>query len=85
MSNYISVCKNVIMSNNKRKWVDPEPSIRVASSRSGKAQTRGFIVAIKDKEGNVVAKIITTKDGNPILKCGAKVAIMTEYDVEVIE
>lgn len=81
--NYISVCKNVIQSNNKRGWCDPDPAIRVARTKTGKASSRGFTVAIKDGAGNVVARIRTTRDGRPIIKAGAKVVIETKYDVEV--
>lgn len=81
--NYISVCKNVIQSNNKRGWNNPDPAIRVSRTKSGKAIARGFNVAIKDEQGNTVARIITTRDGRPLIKAGAKVIIETKYDVEV--
>jgi hypothetical protein len=81
--NYISVCKNVIASNNKRKWIDPSPAIRVSDTPSGKVTKRAHTLSIKDKDGNTVARIISTKDGNPVIKCGAKVAIITEYPTEV--
>lgn len=82
---YISVCKQVIAQNNKRDWVEPSPAIRVSNTPSGKVTQRGHTVAIKDSEGNVVAKIVSTTDGKPVIKCGAKVAIITEYETEVIE
>jgi hypothetical protein len=85
MSNYISVCKNVIASNNKRGWVDADPSIRVSNSPSGKVTKRAHTLAIKDKDGNIVARIVSTQDGSPVIKCGAKVAIITEYDTEIVE
>lgn len=80
---FISVCKNIIQQNNKRKWEDPEPPIRVANTKSGKATFRCFEVDIVDGDGNVVASILTTKDGKPILNCGAKVAITTIYPVRI--
>jgi len=83
--NYISVCKNVIGSNNKRNWIDPDPSIRVSNTPSGKVQKRAHKLAIKDAEGNTVATILSTTDGKPVIKCGAKVAIITEYEIEIIE
>lgn len=83
--NYISVCKNIIQSNNKRGWNEPDPAIRVSKTKSGKAIARGFTVGIKDADGNIVATIRTTKDGNPIIKAGAKVVIETVYDVQVVE
>lgn len=81
---HVSVCKNVIAANNKRGWVDPDPAIRISNTKSGKAIARGHTVAIKDKAGNIVARIITTQDGTPVIKCGAKVGIVTEYPVEVL-
>lgn len=83
--NFISVCKNVIASNNKRKWVDPEPAIRVSGSPSGAVISRAHTLLIKDREGNVVARIVSSQDGKPVIKCGAKVAIITEYDTEIEE
>ncbi|QIG65845.1 hypothetical protein phiOC_p180 [Ochrobactrum phage vB_OspM_OC] len=85
MSNYISVCKNVIASNNKKGWVNPDPAIRVSKAPSGKVTKRAHKLAIKDKDGNTVAVIVSTTDGSPVVKCGAKVAIVTEYETEIIE
>lgn len=83
--NFISVCKNVIASNNKRGWKNPDPSIRVSKTKSGKVTNRAHTLAIKDKDGNIVATIVSSQDGLPVIKCGAKVAIITKYDTEVIE
>ena len=83
--NYISVCKNVIGSNNKRGWVNPDPAIRVSNTPSGKATKRAHTLLIKDKDGNEVARIVSSQDGKPVLKCGAKVAIFTHYETEVVE
>ena len=83
LKNYISVCKNVIMSNNKKGWCDPEPAIRVSRTPAGKVVARAHTIHILDKEGNRVASMISTKDGEPVIKCGAKVALVTEYPVEV--
>ena len=79
--NFITVCKNVIMSNNKKNWVNPEPAIRVAKTQTGKAVGRNHSVGIVDSNGNIVAIVATTKDGKPLMKCGAKVAIITKFDV----
>ena len=81
----ITVCKNVIMANNKRGWVDPEPAIRVAGTPGGKVLGRGHTVHIKDRAGQVVATIVSSKDGKPVVKCGAKVAIFTSWPVEIGE
>lgn len=78
--NYVSVCKNVIMSNNKKGWIDPEPTIRVSRTPSGKVTNRAHEIGIVDGEGNIVARMLATKDGNPVIKCGAKVALITEYE-----
>lgn len=76
----VSVCKNVIGSNNKRGWNDPAPAIRVSRAKHGKVVTRAHELGILDSEGNIVAKVVSTKDGQPVIGCGAKVAIITEYD-----
>lgn len=82
---FISVCKNVIASNNKRGWEDPSPAVRVANTPSGKVTSRAHTLAIKDSFGNIVARVISSQDGRPVISCGAKVAIVAEYDTEVLE
>lgn len=79
--NYLSVCKNVIAANNKIGWVDPAPTIRVSRTPSGKVIERAHEVGIVDAEGNIVARLVATQDGRPVIKCGAKVALITEHDV----
>lgn len=79
--NYVSVCKNQIASNNKKGWIDPEPTIRVSNTPSGKVTKRAHKIGIVDAEGNIVARMVATEDGDPVIKCGAKVALITEYDV----
>ena len=81
MGQCISVCKNVIASNNRREWVDSLPPIRVSSSKAGKVIERGHTVGIVDKDGNIVATIVSSTDGKPVISCGAKVGIFTEYDI----
>lgn len=83
--NYISVCKNVIASNNKKHWINADPAIRISRSPSGKVTKRAHSLLIKDKDGEVVAKIVSSQDGSPVIKCGAKVAIITEYETEILE
>lgn len=82
---FVSVCKNVIAGNNKKGWVDADPAIRVSNSPSGKVTQRAHTLAIKDADGNVVARIVSSQDGNPVISCGAKVAIITEYPTEIEE
>lgn len=84
MAEYISVCKNVIASNNKKGWVDPKPAIRVGKTSRGAATKRAHILDIKDANGNSVATIFSSMDGNPVLKCGAKVAIVAYHETEVL-
>lgn len=78
---YVSVCKQVIASNNKTNWEDPKPTIRVSNTPSGKVVLREHGVAIVDAQGNTVARLVATQDGKPVISCGAKVALITEYDV----
>tara|TARA_Y100001951_G_scaffold104787_1_gene117837 strand:- start:47121 stop:47381 length:261 start_codon:yes stop_codon:yes gene_type:complete len=85
MKHWISVCKNVIASNNKRGWKDPQPSIRVATAKYGKVVTRSNRVGITDKDGNVVAEIVATTDGEPVIGCGAKVGLITEFETVDLE
>lgn len=82
---FISVCRQVLAKNNKGGWVDPKPAIRVSATASGKVTDRAHRISIKDKDGNVVATVLSTTDGQPVIKCGAKVAIVTTYPVEVIQ
>lgn len=82
---YISVCRNVIASNNKRDWSNPDPAIRVSNTPSGKAVKRAHRLAIKDRDGNIVATVLSSTDGNPVLKCGAKVAIVANHETEILE
>lgn len=67
------------MANNKNNWSCPKPAIRVSKSVWGKADQRGFEVQILDKNGEVAATVLSSEDGKPILKCGAKVAIKAPY------
>ena len=71
--NYISVCKQVIAQNNKANWEKPKPAIRVSNTPSGKVVRRAHQLAIYDKDGNEVARVVSTTDGKPVIKCGAKV------------
>ena len=80
---YVSVCKNVIASNNKKNWEDPQPAVRVSKTPSGKVQQRAHVLNILDKDGNVVAEVVSSTDGKPVISCGAKVAIITKYDTEI--
>lgn len=78
---YLTVCKNKIAQNNKKDWIAPEPVIRVSKSPSGKVVMRSNRVGIVDRTGALVAELIATEDGKPIISCGAKVALVTKYDV----
>lgn len=78
---FVSVCKNIIARNNRRDWRDPEPTIRVSEAPSGRVTQREHAVGIVDADGNVVARLVATTDGKPVIKCGAKVALITEHPV----
>lgn len=78
---YVCVCKNKIATNNKKKWIDPDPTIRVSKTPCGKVTSRSHEIGVLDKDGNVVARLVATTDGEPVISCGAKVALITEYDV----
>jgi hypothetical protein len=79
----ISVCGNVLRSNNKRGWVNPDPAIRVGKTKSSSGENvkRFHSVGIVDKDGVLVAEIVSTIDGKPVIKSGAKVGVFTKYDV----
>jgi len=82
---YVSVCKNVIQRNNKikREGLDEalSPPIRIQNGKWGDKTTCTEAV-FKDAAGNIVGRIFYETD--PILKCGAKVAIEFYGDVEVV-
>lgn len=82
---YVSVCKNVIAQNNKNNWQCPLPAIRVSRTKAGKATQRAHTLAIVDKDGNEVARIISSQDGKPVIRAGAKVVIQTSYPTVVVE
>lgn len=79
----ISVCKQIIAQNNKSGWINPKPAIRVSNTPHGKVTHRAHELSIFDKNGNEVAVVLSSTDGNPVIGCGAKVAISTKYDVKV--
>lgn len=81
----ITVCKNTIAANNKRGWKNPMPAIRVGRTKGGEAIAHAHEVHITDREGNIVASVISTTDGQQVVRCGAKVAIVTEYPVLIGE
>lgn len=81
----ITICKNIIASNNKRGWKDPAPAIRIGRTLGGVAVDHAHEVAITDKAGNVVALIKSTTDGQPVVKCGAKVAITTMFPIRKLK
>lgn len=82
---FISICKNVIASNNKRNWVNPQPAIRVSNTKAGKVVNRSNHIGIVDENGNIVAEIISTTDGKPVISCGAKVGLVTKYETVDLE
>lgn len=84
--NYVCVCKNSIQANNKKKWEgELEPTIRVSRTPSGKVTCRSNRVGIVDSLGNVVATLESSSDGKPLISAGAKVALITEFDIINLE
>lgn len=77
MKTIIHVNQHNIKSNARNEEKKP-----VLSCKTYKSNTYANEVEIKDKAGNVIAKIVYSPD-KP-LKCGAKVWIETENKVEVI-
>jgi hypothetical protein len=73
---YISINKHRIACNNKNNWVNPLPCIRVSKTKSSKGEYC-FYAGIQDEEGNIVAEVIQSNDGAPLLNCGAKIVIKT--------
>lgn len=87
MTKFISVCKNVIMANNKtiREKLDRiiHPPIRIQTGKSGEKVTCNTAL-LKDSNGEVIGKIWYQPDG-AIIKAGAKVVIEYYGDIEVVE
>jgi len=82
---FVSVCKNVIAANNKHQWRDPDPTIRISNTPSGKVVARAHEIGIVDASGNIVARLLATKDGKPVIKCGAKIALVTDFPIVRID
>ncbi len=84
---YISVCKNVIQTNNKtiREGLDRElaPPIRIQNGKSGDKVTCNHAL-LKDSHGAVIGRIFYQADA-AIIKCGAKVVIEFDGEIEVVE
>ena len=73
---YASVCKNVIAANNKKGWENPDPTIRLSNTPSGKVQARAHSVGIMDAvKATWLRDLWRHKTATPVIKCGAKVAL----------
>lgn len=59
-----------------------EPPVRLARTKSGGGEYASE-VAICDKDGVEVARLIY-QPHNPIMSCGARLVLTTEYDAQVI-
>jgi hypothetical protein len=77
---YINVNKHVIAANAKHGTCDPP--VRFQRGKSGK-QTYCQELAITDAQGNQVARVIYDPF-KPVLKCGARLAIVADHGVKVI-
>jgi hypothetical protein len=75
MTTYITINKHIIAAN-ARHGRD-EPPIRVAKSKSGKP------VYARSVKINGPSQLLYDA-GKPLLKCGARLAIATEAEVEVV-
>lgn len=81
---WVSINKHRIAKNNKGKWVDPVPCIRISDGKNKPPISYVSDLLVVDEGGRPVAWLVTTSTGEPVLKCGAKVALVTLYDtVEV--
>jgi len=80
MPTFISVNRQRI-AQNARKGTHLPP-VRYSSSKSGKASYCSEL-AILDASGNRVARIVYDPH-TPILKCGARLVIEADYNVEVL-
>ena len=78
MKTVIHVNQHKIKANTKNGTCDP-----VITCKTYKDNRYGHEALIKDKEGNVVAKVCYRPD-KP-LSCGARVWVETENEVEVVE
>lgn len=86
MTSFLSVCKNVIQRNNKtiREGLDRpiEPPIRIQTGKSGAKVTCNEAI-LRDSHGTEIGRI-HYQPSDPILKCGAKVAIEFYGEIEVV-
>lgn len=76
MTTYITINKHVIAANAKHGG--DEPPIRISKGKSGKPVYANRVKINGPSE-------IIYDPAQPILKCGARVVIATEADVEVVE
>jgi hypothetical protein len=86
-SKFISVCKNVIGTNNKtiREGLDRPiiPPIRIQNGKSGDKVTCNTAV-LRDSHGEIIGKIHYQPD-KAIINSGAKVVIEYFGDIEVVD
>ena len=75
MTIYISVNRHTIAKN--RKHGTKEPPLRIAKGRNGKP------IYASEVEWSGPARVVYDEE-NPILKCGARLAIVVEGDVKVV-
>lgn len=73
--------KNRILS--RLKGNTTEPVIRMQEGKYGKSEY-GEEIGIYDAEGNCVARFLSKLEGDPLLPCGARVAVVTDLEVRII-
>lgn len=78
---WIHVNKNRISS--RLKGNTTEPVVRMQQGKYGKP-TYGEEIALYDEAGNEVARFISKLEGDPLLPCGARVAVTTTLTAKVV-
>ena len=78
---WIHVNKNRILS--RLKGNTTEPVVRMQEGKYGKP-TYGEEIALYDKDGVEVARFISKLEGDPLLPCGARVAVRTTLTAQVV-
>jgi hypothetical protein len=81
----ITVCKDAIAHNMKHGWVGKQRRnpVRVMKAQNDAKPVYANVVDICDASGNVVAAVVSSRDGKPIAEFGTHVVIFTSYPAKV--
>lgn len=81
----ISISKEAIAHNMRVGWncLNSKKPVRVSLTPQDANPIYANVVEIFDRQGNIVAAVVTSKDGNPIANYGTHVVIYTEYPAKV--